>query len=71
MTTKEILNAREACDFLQIGKATLYRHVKSGDIPSFKIGRAMRFHKESLERWIEKKVEESTKEKTKTKSKKR
>lgn len=71
MTTKEILNGWEACDFLQIGKATLYRHVKSGNIPSFKIGRALRFHKESLERWIEKKVEESTQEKTQTKSKKR
>jgi len=67
VTTKEILNVREACDFLQIAKATLYRHAKSGDIPSFKIGRALRFHKESLERWIEGKVEENRQEKTKSK----
>jgi excisionase family DNA binding protein len=60
VTTKEVLNVNEACSFLQIGKATLYRHTRAGAIPSFKIGRALRFHKESLERWIEKKVEENT-----------
>ena len=63
MTTKEVLNVEEACSFLQIGKATLYRHTRAGDIPSFRIGRALRFHKESLERWIEKKLEENAQQK--------
>ncbi|HEY4830949.1 MAG TPA: helix-turn-helix domain-containing protein [Waddliaceae bacterium] len=61
--TKEVLNAQEACDFLQVGKATLYRHTKIGEIPSFRIGKALRFHKESLERWIEKKVAEDLRSK--------
>lgn len=63
VTTKEVLNVNEACSFLQIGKATLYRHTKAGEIPSFKIGKALRFHKESLEEWIKRKVEENTAQK--------
>lgn len=63
MTTKEVLNVDEACTFLQISKPTLYRHTRVGAIPSFKIGKALRFHKESLERWITKKVEENAQQK--------
>lgn len=57
---KEVLNAAEACVFLQIGKPTLYRHVKAGGIPAFRIGKALRFHKESLEKWISQKVVDDT-----------
>jgi excisionase family DNA binding protein len=57
---KEVLNAHEACGLLQIAKPTLYRHVRSGDIPAFRIGKALRFHKESLEKWMELRVAEDT-----------
>lgn len=57
---KEVLNAEEACAFLQVAKPTLYRHVRKGAIPAFRIGKALRFHKESLEKWIEQKVVSET-----------
>ncbi len=59
----EILNADEACDFLKVGRATLYRHVKNGSIPSFRIGKVLRFHKETLMNWISEKVQEDSKSK--------
>jgi putative molybdopterin biosynthesis protein len=57
---KQVFGIKEACEFLKIGKPTLYKHVRSGDIPAFKIGRVLRFDKESLEKWIEQKVSTET-----------
>ena len=57
---KEILNVQEACALLQIGKPTLYRRVRAGELPHFRLGRVLRFHKASLERWIEQKVSKDT-----------
>lgn len=57
---KEVLNAEEACTLLQVAKPTLYRHVRSGSIPAFRIGKALRFHKESLEKWMTQRMAEDT-----------
>lgn len=50
---KEVLSVKEASALLQVGKNTLYRYVKMGVIPAFRIGKILRFHKESLEKWME------------------
>ena len=58
----EVLNVQQACEFLKIAKPTLYRCVRKGQIPAFKIGKALRFHKNSLTLWIEQRVTEDTQE---------
>jgi len=56
----EVLNMQEACNFLRVAKPTLYKYIRSGQIPAFKMGRVWRFHKQSLEGWIKAKVEHDT-----------
>lgn len=57
---KEVLNVQEACTYLQVGKPILYRYVRAGEIPHFRLGRVLRFHRESLEKWVEEKVTKDT-----------
>lgn len=39
---------REACDFLRISPALIYRLMDSGDLPYVKIGRARRIPRKAL-----------------------
>jgi excisionase family DNA binding protein len=55
-----ILEAEEACKYLKMSKVTLYRHVRQGVIPAFKVGGAWKFHKISLDDWIQQRVKEET-----------
>lgn len=56
----EVLSLQEACYYLQLAKPTLYKYVRSGEIPAFKVGRIWRFHKESLEEWVKGRVKQDT-----------
>jgi len=53
----EILTFKEACLFLRIGKNDLYGLVNSEAIPHIRInkGGKIRFRKDSLIRWLERK----------------
>jgi excisionase family DNA binding protein len=55
-----ILEAEEACKYLKMSKVTLYRHVRQGLIPAFKVGGAWKFHKISLDDWIQQRVKDDT-----------
>ena len=57
----EVLNLEEACQYLRIAKPTLYKYIRKGQIPAFKMGRVWRFHKESLEQWVKNRVQTDTK----------
>ena len=56
----EVLNVDEACKYLKIAKVTLYKYIRRGEIPAFKMGRVWRFHRESLDNWIKNRVQEDT-----------
>lgn len=56
----EVLNADEACQYLKIAKVTLYKYIRKGRIPAFKMGRVWKFHKESLDNWVKGRVQEDT-----------
>ena len=49
----EVLDAHEAATFLGAHVETVRRLARRGDIPSFKVGKDWRFHRESLLRWFE------------------
>jgi excisionase family DNA binding protein len=57
---EEILEAEEACKYLKMSKVTLYRHVRQGVIPAFKVGGTWKFHKVSLDDWVQQRVKEET-----------
>ena len=52
----EVLTVKEVSDLLRVHPSTLYKMVKRGRIPSFRIGTDWRFLKDRVERWM---VEES------------
>ena len=48
-----ILTVRECADFLNVHPTTIYRLLKAGLIPGFKLGSDWRFSKKDLTEWIE------------------
>jgi excisionase family DNA binding protein len=46
-----VLTVSELSEYLRIHKAKVYRLVKNGGIPGFKIGSDWRFNKEEIDRW--------------------
>ena len=54
---KEVMNLREASQYLGISPDTLYKYLYEDKIPAFKLGNRWRFKKDLLDRWMEKKSE--------------
>lgn len=52
----EFLTAEELAALLKITKMTVYRMIKRGDLPHYAIGRAKRFRKEDIERFLAKRL---------------
>lgn len=53
-----LLNAKEASAYTGLPVATLYEGAATGRIPSLRLGRAVWFPREQLERWIEERTRE-------------
>ena len=54
-TTKDILNMKEVCQYLDISQSLLYKLTCSGEIPHFKPrGKMIFFDKKELIEWIKK-----------------
>jgi excisionase family DNA binding protein len=49
---REILTAKEVGEILRIHPSTLYRLVREGRIPAFRIGSEWRFLKDQIVHWI-------------------
>ena len=47
-----VLTAAEAMDVLGVGKNTMYRLLKSGELPAVRIGRVWRIQMEELSRYL-------------------
>lgn len=47
MTTDEVL------DYLKVTPRTIYRLIRSGDLPAIRIGRQWRFRQSDLDAWLE------------------
>jgi excisionase family DNA binding protein len=48
----ELMTAEETCHYLKITPRTLYRYLRSRQIPAFKLGKEWRFVRSDLEQWI-------------------
>jgi len=49
----DVLNAKEAAEYLKAHVETVRRMARRGEIPAFKVGKDWRFHKELLRQWSE------------------
>ena len=50
---QEILTAKQLADYLQVNELTIYKRVRLGEIPTVKMGRALRFKKDIIDKWLE------------------
>ena len=48
----EILTLSEVAEYLKISKKTVYKMVRSGDLPGFKAGKHWRVLRSELGKWI-------------------
>ena len=51
----DILSVPEACKFLRVHRNTLYKLIRDGELPAFRLmqGGRWRFRKRDLESWLE------------------
>jgi excisionase family DNA binding protein len=47
-----IMTAAEVAEYLQIHLVTVYRLVRKRQIPAFKIGSEIRFHRDVIKEWM-------------------
>ena len=53
----DVLTAYEAMHYLGIRENTLYKHLKSGELGAFRIGRIWKIPRKELDKYIDKCVE--------------
>ena len=66
--SREVMNIRQASQYLGVSPDTLYKYVGEQSIPAFKLGNRWRFKKSKLDQWMEEKssqMESGTKRKPK------
>ena len=50
--SKKVLTVKDVADYLDVHPMTVYKHVKDGRIPAFKVGASWRIRKDSIQKWI-------------------
>ena len=50
---REVMNLREASDYLGVSADALYKYLAEGKIPAFKLGNRWKFKKSRLDAWME------------------
>jgi excisionase family DNA binding protein len=55
MVPREVMDIRQAADYLGISSDTLYRYASEGFVPAFKLGNRWRFRKSLLDGWMDEK----------------
>ena len=53
--SREVMNIRQASQYLGVSPDTLYKYVGEQKIPAFKLGNRWRFKRSKLDQWMEEK----------------
>ncbi len=57
--SREVMNIRQASEYLGVSPDTLYKYVNEQSVPAFKLGNRWRFKKSKLDQWMEEKSMDS------------
>ncbi|MEA3369467.1 MAG: helix-turn-helix domain-containing protein [Candidatus Ratteibacteria bacterium] len=49
----KLMTAKELAEYIQLNPLTVYRKVKTREIPCIRLGRSIRFRKEQIDAWLE------------------
>ncbi|WP_213803334.1 helix-turn-helix domain-containing protein [Granulicella sp. dw_53] len=55
IAVREVMDIRQASEYLGISGDTLYRYASEGFVPAFKLGNRWRFKKNLLDAWMDEK----------------
>ena len=47
----QVLKINEVAEYLRVSPSTIYRLLKSGELPAFKMGSDWRFNLEAIDQW--------------------
>ena len=50
---RDVMDMREAADYLGLSSDSLYRYASQGTVPAFRFGNRWRFKKDLLDRWMD------------------
>lgn len=50
---KEVMTIKDVAHFLDVHPMTVYKYVKGGKIPAFKVGANWRIRRNSIRKWID------------------
>ena len=50
-SSTKVLTVNELAEYLRVHRSTIYRLLKKGQLPGFKIGSDWRFNTEAIEQW--------------------
>lgn len=51
-TPGEVMTVKEVAEYLRVAESTVYRYVKSGYLPAWKLGGSWRFSRKSLNKLL-------------------
>ena len=61
MVSNELMTTKELAQYLQLDRMTIYKLLKTGDIPANRVGHQWRFFRSDIDEWIRsKKVDLNT-----------
>jgi len=52
----ELLTVKDLTGLLQCNKATVYRLLKRGELPGFRLGGSWRFRRDVVQQWVDRKT---------------
>ncbi len=53
-----VMTIQELSVYLKVSKSTLYKLAQQGKVPGQKVGKHWRFHKEAIDRWLDRQASE-------------
>ena len=54
-----VMTIRELSAYLKVSKSTLYKLAQQRKVPGQKVGKHWRFHKEAIDRWLDRQASEN------------
>ena len=52
MVSSDLMTTKELSEYLQLDRMTIYKLLKSGDIPANRVGHQWRFFRSDIDDWI-------------------
>ena len=52
MTRNDLMTTKELAEYLQLDRMTIYKLLKSGDIPADRVGHQWRFFRADIDTWV-------------------